>query len=223
MNSPGVSLLNPSLVSLPIEISPDRLTLGPLREMSEAVQTVVQFERYISAPVPEKYGVTDPAKQSAPPVSELSSVESAENLRLEQVAHAIARANVEQGQRSADCMRDCMESLLRSLDQPCAIIDRNGAVTQWNDALSAFTKIEGDHALGKTLPALFGLDALHPLAHALRLRNSAATYMPENWSAHTLAGPILLFAGAQAAQVTLIPRYYIPGCLESIIILVTYW
>lgn len=220
MSSPGVSLYNPPSVSSPIEISPDRLTLEPLREMAEAVQAVVQFERHTSVSVSEKYGTTDHRKQSAEPVSELSSMEAAENLRLEQTAHAVARANIERGRRNADCMSDCMESLLSSLDQPCAVIDRNGAVTQWNDALTAFTGITEDHALCKTLPELFGLKALHPLAHALRLRHSEATYMPETWTAHTLAGPIELVAGAQAVQVTLIPRYHIPGCLESIIVLV---
>lgn len=217
MNPPGVLVLSP------IEMSPDRSESGSRRDSSNDVQAVLHFDRHIAVSIPEKYGRTDPISHSGREIielsSELSSLELADNLRREQSAHAITRAILEQGRRNTDCARDCLTSLLYHLDQPCAVIERNGAVIQWNSALAAFSGIDGQEALGKTLPELFGLQALHPLAHALQLRNSAATYMPETWSAHTLAGPIELSSGVQAAHVTLIPRYHVPGSLESIILL----
>ena len=209
MNPPGFLVLSP------IEMSPDRSEAGSLRDMSNAVQP----DGHFAASVPEKYGRTDPISHSGRETTELDS-ELAENLRLEQSAHAITRANLEQGRRNTDCARDCLASLLCHLNQPCAVIERNGTIIEWNSALVGFSGIASQEALGKTLPELFGLQALHPLAHALRLRNSVATYMPETWSVHTLAGPIKFSSGVQSAQVTLIPRYHVPGSLESIILLI---
>ena len=110
-----------------------------------------------SAQIPTIHGMTlhtltlhdIPGEASANAGMDAPSETPAEQLRQERVAHAVTRANAEQARRIADCARTSLDTLLLHLDQPCAVVDRNGTVTQWNDGLAALSGIGEEQAVGK--------------------------------------------------------------------------
>jgi transcriptional regulator with PAS, ATPase and Fis domain len=143
-----------------------------------------------------------------------------EQLRQERVAHAITRANAEQARRIADCTRASWETLLLHLDQPCAVVDRNGTVTQWNDGLAEFSGIGAQQAVGQNLQTLLRLSSTHKLARALCALTPATTYKPQTPTTRVLTSPLSLLPEVTAAQITLVPLCRVPGSLEAIIILI---
>ena len=141
-------------------------------------------------------------------------------LKREQIAHAVTRAGAEQARRHADCVRAALDALLLHTEQPLAVLDRNGVVTQWNTGMAALCGIEEAQAAGETLPRLLRLPPGSALAQALRGLDPAATYTPQSARPRILNGPIALRPSLIARRITLIPLCLVPGTLESLIVLV---
>ena len=246
MNSPGVSATVSLAAASSIEMLPKKIASTPLRVKADIARAVAQFDKYSSASLTEEKPegnektsdkdkgmkqkletrnssqIDAPSAQSEAFEANAASkdVDLVEDLGLEQAVRAIARANLEQARRTANCMQDCMASLLQHLDQPCTVIDRNGGVIQWNEALAACSGIDQQEALGKTLTDVFALSEQHPLSQALLQRNAAETYTPDTWTVRVITQPIAFLTGIQTTQLTLIPQYHVPGSLKAIIVLI---
>ena len=156
----------------------------------------------------------DNAGMDAPPQTPV------EQLRQERVAHAVTRAGAEQARRIADCVRTGLDTLLLHLDQPCAVVDRNGTVTRWNDSLAELSGISVEQAVGQNLQILLHLPADHALTRALCALTPDVTYKPQTSAARVLRGPLSLLPDVHAANITLIPLCRVPGSLEAVIVLV---
>ena len=143
----------------------------------------------------------------------------AEQLRQERLAHAITRADAEQARRIADCTRATLKNLLLHLDQPFAVVDRNGMVIQWNESLAALSHIEEQQAIGQELLTLLRLSSTHELTRTLSALTPVTTYSPQMPTACVLTGPLSLWPDVITAQIALIPLCHVPGSLEAMIIL----
>jgi hypothetical protein len=142
-------------------------------------------------------------------------------LEQEQRINTIQRAIAEQARRVADCQTASLEALLEQTAQPCFALDTDGVITRWNPAMAFWTR--------QTVPSPLPLaertnsETAVTILRACRLALAAITDPDDTQSckgAFTLPGP-LLFGDRQAAHLTLIPRFRIPGCVESFLLLVT--
>ena len=143
-------------------------------------------------------------------------------LREERRAHAIQRANAEQARRAADCLHSFYAALLPLLALPCLVLDRDGGVAFWSDALARQTGIAAASATGQSLETLFPPEAAEALVAAFRVAAYAAEAAP---SAAPPAPTRGIFSDAEAlpgATFALLPLCRVPGCLESCLILFTF-
>ena len=142
-----------------------------------------------------------------------------DQLAMEQSAHRLQRANAEQARRTAECLRACHATLLQHLQQPCFQLDRNGLFVYWNTALADATGISAAQALGHPLAACFPAPACERIESALHLALAAET-QPEAVPVLTLQGPLPLSSVRNAAELSLIPLYHIPGVIGAFIALI---
>ncbi len=141
-------------------------------------------------------------------------------LREARQAHAIQRASAEQSRRMGDCLRGFHDALLPLLNQPCMVIDREGCVSLWNDALAKWTAIAADAAIGRGLESLFPEEAAEALDAALQVGCYAAETAPANQRMLTpVPGIFSPSERLRGASFALLPLRRVPGCLESCLVL----
>ena len=158
------------------------------------------------------------AMEKEMPNAELTALRA--QLREERLSCAIQRANAETAQRAANCLRGFHDALLPLLLQPCLTLDRDGAVSFWNDAMADWTDISALSAVGRELEALFPPAASQALQTAFqaaaRAAGAASSSLPSPAPVHSLFAPSETLSGSGFAVV---PLCHVPGCLESCLVL----
>ncbi len=154
---------------------------------------------------------------NAAPVSESSTPERA--LAPLEIALRVQRANAEQARRVADCLLTFHETLLDALAQPCFALDDQGRVTRWNPALAARSQKPAAQVLGQPLADVFAPPAHAEILRALQTVLNAHAAHPAP-AAFTIDGPQRLLNDLDAARLTFVPQYRIPGCFESLVVLI---
>lgn len=137
----------------------------------------------------------------------------------QQTALVLARANAEQARRVATSQRGFITLLLANMTQPCFALDEEGSVIFWNEALAAWSALPTAQATGKAVNALFCPKTGELLAR--HVRQFFAACQEANAEVRPVhLGPLSVFPDRAAGRLTLLPRYHLDGCMESVIILV---
>ena len=183
-----------------------------------ALPSTISASSVSSEPVVAHRAAVVVAMEKESPNDELNSLRA--QLRDERLARAIQKANAQTEQRSAACLRGFHDALLPLLNQPCLVLNRDGAVSLWNHALAEWTGISALSAIGRELDALFPPEARDALDAAFQVAAHAAETAPPSVSSpapvHGIFSPSETLSGATFA---VLPRCHVPGCLESCLIL----
>ena len=139
------------------------------------------------------------------------------------VSLAIVRANATQAQRTTDCLRTCLETLMEHLAQPCCVLTVEGQVLRTNPAFVAWSGLATEQLLGRTFPSLFSLKEQERVCTTLHslIADSHFPFKRTPSVSLTLSGPLALITGPDAVSLTLLSQERIPGVLEAILVLFT--
>lgn len=140
----------------------------------------------------------------------------------ERLENAVQRATADQARRVAECTRAAFDSLVRHTLQPCIRLDDAGLVLRWNAAMTSWTGIAEEDALGQSISSIFGTAAAEAIEEAgVALREVAAEPgSPGADPVFTIEGAFALSSGCCAERISLLPLCRIPHVVEEIVILI---